>query len=286
MPKIAIVTDTGCDMPETLRQQYGFQTIPLEVRFGNEAYLEGELSLEAFWAKIHSGGRPGTSQPATGRFEEAFASWIKQGYDVLCMTITGKHSGTFNSAYAASRSFPGHVTIYDTQSLSLAQSYQVIAASKAAAEGLELPQIMARVESIRDRTHMFIGLDTIEFLKAGGRADSVMPVLERAVRVLHIKPTLSVIEGQLKFQGVDRSHDRSVRRIRDEVLKHAPAEALIVLHTRVPDEALKLARELSTALNFPFEQTLIGEAGPVLSCHAGPGVVAAAIVTQASTSAR
>ncbi len=281
MPKTAIVTDTGCDMPETLRLQYGIQTIPLEVRFGTDAYLEGELSLEAFWARVQSGGRPATSQPATGRFEEAFAAWIKQGYDVLCMTITSKHSGTFNSAYAASLSFPGHVTVYDTQSLSLGQTYQLIAAAKAAAEGLELPQILARVESIRDRTHMYIGLDTIEFLKAGGRADSVMPVLERAVRVLHIKPTLCVIEGQLKFQGVDRSHDRSVRRIRDEIVKHAPPEALVVMHTRVPEEASKLARELCTSLNFPFERTLIGEAGPVLSCHAGPGVIAAAIVTQA-----
>jgi len=281
MPKIAVVTDTGCDLPAALCQQYGIQTIPLEVRFGKEAYLEGELSLEAFWAKVQGGGRPGTSQPATGKYEEAFASWINQGYDVLCLTITGKHSGTFNSAYAAARSFPEHVTVYDTLSLSLAQGYQIIAAARAAAEGLALPQIMARLESIRDRTHMFIGLDTIEFLKAGGRADSVMPVLERAVRVLHIKPTLSVIEGQLKFGGVDRSHDRCVRRIRDEVLKHAPAEALVVIHTRLPDEAANLARDLCALLKFPFEQALVGEAGPVLSCHAGPGVIAAAIVARA-----
>ncbi len=280
MAKIAIVTDTGCDIPEPLRRQYGIQTVPLEVRFGTQAYLEGELTLEDFWAKVQAGGRPGTSQPAVGRFEQAFAGWIQQGYDVLCMTITSKHSGTFNSAHTASLSFPGHVTVYDTESLSLAQTYQLIAAAKAAAEGLELPQVLQRVKSVRDRTHLYIGLDTVEFLKAGGRADAIMPILERAVRVLNIKPTLTLAEGQLKFLGVDRSHERSVRRILDEIAKHAPAEALFVLHTRLWDEAPKVARELSARLNFPLEQVMIGEAGPVLSCHAGPGVMAAAIVTK------
>jgi len=170
--------------------------------------------------------------------------------------------------------------VYDTLSLSLAQAYLAIVASKAAAAGESVEQIVERLNDVLKRTYMFIGLDTIEYLRRGGRASAIMPILERVVRVLNIKPTIDVVDGQLHFLAVDRSHDKQVRRIRDEVAKHGPPEMLASVHTRCPDEALKLAHGLSEKLDFPFEQILIGEAGPVLSCHAGPGVVAAVIVSK------
>ena len=281
MAKVAIVTDTGTDLSQAQFAQYGIRRVPLELRFGTETFLDGMLSLDEFWARVLKGPEhPATSQPATGLFEQVYAACIEQGYDVLCLAITSKHSGTYNSAYAAAQSFPGRVTVYDTLSLSLAQAYLAIVASKAAAAGESVPQIVGRLNDVLKRTHMFIGLDTIEYLRRGGRANAIMPVLERVVRVLNIKPTIDVVDGQLHFLAVDRSHDRQVRRIRDEVAKHGPPEALACIHTRCPDEATRMAHDLGERLGFPFDQILIGEAGPVLSCHAGPGVVAAAIVTR------
>jgi DegV family protein with EDD domain len=281
MSKVAIVTDTGSDLSQAQFEQYGIRRVPLELRFGTETFLEGMLSLDEFWARVLKGPEhPATSQPATGLYEQVYSACIEQGFDVLCLCITSKHSGTYNSAYAAAQSFPGRVTVYDTLSLSLAQAYLAIVASKAAVAGESVPQIVERLNDVLKRTHMFIGLDTIEYLRRGGRANAIMPVLERVVRVLNIKPTVDVVEGQLHFLAVDRSHDRQVRRIRDEVAKYGPPEMLASIHTRCPDEAVKLAHDLSERLSFPFDQILIGEAGPVLSCHAGPGVVAAAIVSR------
>jgi len=282
MPKIAVVTDSGCDLSQAQQVKYGINVVPLVVRFGTDVYLDGQLSLDEYWTKVQEGtAHPETSQPSSGMFEEAFRPWIEKGYHVLCLTITSKHSGTFNSAYAASQSFPGQVTVFDTLSLSLGQGYQAMVAAQASAEGRSLKEIITQLESIRARTRLFILLDTIEYLRRGGRADQIIPILERVVRVLNVKPVIELADGQLKFVAVERSHDKGVQRIRQEILKRGPAEALISVHTRCSDEAHELARTLAESLNFPVERTLIGEAGPVLSSHAGPGVVAAAIVTKA-----
>jgi len=279
MPKIAIVTDSGADMPADVQHREGIKVVPLVVRFGAEVYLDGQFSLDEFWRKAKAGPPyPETSQPSAGMFEEAFAPLVADGYDVLCLVITSQHSGTFNSAHAASQSFPGRVSVFDTLSLSLGQACQVIAAARAAAEGRSMQEIISMLEGIRSRTHMFIGLDTIEYLRRGGRASKVIPVLERVVRALNIKPLLIVVEGELKLLGAARSRQKSIERIREEITKRSPAEMLVMVHTRSGPDATSLAHTLAEQLGFPFESIMIGEAGPALSSHAGPGVVAAAIV--------
>lgn len=283
MPKIAIVTDTGADLTPAQQAQYGITVIPLVVRFGTETYQDDQLTLDQFWTKVHQGPPfPATSQPPTGLFEEAFRSLIAQGNHVLCLCITSKHSGTLNSAYAAAQSFPGQVTVFDTLSLSLAQAYQAITAVQMAAQGHSLEEILARLDSIRARTHFCIALDTIEYLRRGGRADQVMPLLESVVRVLNIKPLLGVVDGQLKPLGAARSREKSWRHIVQELSKHVPAEAVIVAHTRLAAEAPGFARTLAEQLNFPLEQIPIAETGAILSSHAGPGVMAAAVVQRSS----
>jgi len=139
-------------------------------------------------------------------------------------------------------------------------------------------EIIALLERIRARTHLLIGLDTIEYLRRGGRADQIIPVLERVVRVLNIKPILQVVDGQLKLLGAARSREKSMQRIQQGIAGYGHAEMLIVAHTQRGDEAPDFGRALAERLDFPFEEVMIAEAGPVLSSHAGPGVMAAAIV--------
>ena len=101
------------------------------------------------------------------------------------------------------------------------------------------------------------------------------------MRVLSIKPILQVVDGQLTLLGVARSREKAMQRIRQEIAKYAPAEMLIAIHVRRGDEVSDFAQALAEDLDFPFERVLIAEAGPALSCHGGPGVMAAAIVRQA-----
>jgi DegV family protein with EDD domain len=283
MSKIAIVSDSACDLPPAVCVQYGIISVPLVLRFGNEEYLESQVSREEFWRRaLHPPPYPQTSQVSTGMFEEAFAQQIEAGRHVICVTVTSKHSGTLNSAFAAAQRFPGKVTVFDTLSLSLSQAYQAIQAAEAAAQGHTVEQIIAMLESIRARTQLIIALDTIEYLRRGGRADQVMPVLERVVRVLSIKPLLRLVDGQLTLRGASRSREKCKKSIREELGKNLPAEMVVVLHTRLQDEASQFADTLAEAFHFPRNKVMVGEAGPALSSHAGPGVLAAAVV-QAKT---
>ena len=279
MPSIAIVTDTASDLPKEAQEKYGIITVPLIVRFDKEEHLDCDLALDEFWRRARQAPPyPATSQPSVGMFEEAFARQVEQGKEVICMTVTSKHSGTYNSACTAAQRFSGRVTVFDTLSLSLCQSYMAISAAKAAAEGRSVAEIMSLLESLRNRTEFFLALDTIEFLRRGGRADRIMPVLERVVRMLSIKPLLHFVDGELAPMGASRSREKAMQRIRQEIVKYGPAEMLFVIHTRSPDLAANMAQMLAKDTGFPVEQMMVGETGPVLSCHGGPGIIAAAIV--------
>lgn len=138
--------------------------------------------------------------------------------------------------------------------------------------------ILQRLESIRARTHFVIALDTIESLRRGGRADQIIPVLERVVKVLSIKPLLEVRDGQLKLLGAARSREKSHRLIIDELAKHTPVEAAVVCHTRSADIAPAFAATLAARIGVPVESIPIAETGAILASHAGPGVMAAGVI--------
>lgn len=283
MSKIAVVTDTGADLTPSQQAEHGITVVPLVVTFGTESYLDNQITVEQFWMRVRQGPHhPMTSQPPPGLFEQAFRDLIAQGNHVLCLCITSKHSGTLNSAHTAAQSFPGQVTVFDTLSLSLAQGYQAITAAGMARQGHSLEHIVETLESIRARTHFIIALDTIESLRRGGRADQIIPILERVCRVLNIKPLVEIADGQLKLAGAARSREKSRRQIIDELAKFAPAEAVMVAHTRLPQEAPEFARALADRLSFPVEQVAIAETGAILASHAGPGVIAAAVVQRAA----
>ncbi len=135
MNPIAIVTDSACDLAPAVLAEHHVTAVPLVVRFGLEVFEDGQLTLDEFWAKVaQSPYPPQTSQPPTGAFEAAFSGLVGAGYHVICPVISSKISGTFNSAYAAAQRFAERVTIFATQTWSLAQGYQVLAAAKAAAD--------------------------------------------------------------------------------------------------------------------------------------------------------
>jgi len=280
MSQVVIVTDRGADLTPDQQREHGITVVPLIVRFGSEVILDdGTLAPDAFWQRVSAGhGVPETSQPSAGMFEEAFAPLVAAGHRVLCPLITGRLSGTCNAAHAAAQRFLGKVTVFDTESLSAGQAFQVLAAARAAKEGLSVDAIIARLEGIRARSHMMIALDTVEFLKRGGRAGKVMPILDRVVRALSIKPLLRVFGGELQVTGVARSMTKAVRKITEEFVGLAPARMLAVAHTRRPDEAAAWAEALAPQVGVALSETLVVEAGPALSAHAGPGVMAAAMV--------
>ncbi len=270
---IRIVTDSSCDLPRKLLSRYRIAIVPLVVHFGTESYFDLDLSPQAFWAKAAGGTAPQTSQPSVGVFEEIFERLVEQGKQVLCITLTGKHSGTADTARLAAERFGDAVRVFDSHSLSLGVGFQALAAAKAAEPGCSMEDVVALLDDVRSRFRLAVVLDTLESLRRGGRADSFIAIVDRMARMLDIKPIVGFDEGRLQLMGVARSFRRALGRVVDMMEGAGPLEYLGVVHTRSAERAEELAGRLAERLSFPRERILVREAGAVVASHAGVGAM-------------
>ncbi|HDQ73635.1 MAG TPA: DegV family protein [Chloroflexi bacterium] len=270
---IQIVTDSSCDLPKRFLERLKIIVVPLIVRFGPEEYSELELSLDEFWAKATGPHHPHTSQPSVGTFEEVFSQLVERGKRVLCLTVTGKHSGTYNAANLAAQRFGETVEVLDSLSVSLGLGFQAMAAAKAAEAGQSMQEIVSILDDMRSRIQLTILLDTLENLRYGGRAASFMAVMDRMTRILNIKPIVNFVDGQLRLVRVVRTFRRGVNRLLDTVESAEVFEHLAVVHTRRKELAAEIADRLAERSGFPRERIWVTEATAVLACHAGEGVI-------------
>jgi len=281
MANVRVVTDSAADLTAETAAEHGITVIPLVVRFGEEVYANALMTCDEFWEKVASSPHhPGTSQPPVGVFEEAFDELVKAGHSVLYVALTSKHSGTYATAVAAAQRFGEKVRVVDSLSLSLGQGELVLVAAQAAHAGLDLDQVEEAVREAQSRSHLLILLNTIEYIRRGGRADTIMPVLDRVTKMLDIKPILNVEDGKLGLHGLARSYERGLRKLWHDVVQLAPVERLAVAHIRSPELAEQTADVLSRRLGYPLEQIRMVEAGPLLATHGGPKVVGVVVVRE------
>lgn len=271
--EISIVTDSGCDLPQEILDEFGIEVVPLTVHFGEQVYLDGEMTLEEFWQRAAGPEHPKTSQPAVGLFDQVFQRLVAQGKQVLCVVITSQHSGTINAANAAAERFGEAVQIFDSLSLSLGLGLQALVAAQAARAGRSLQDILALLEDLRARVWLAIVLDTLENLRRGGRADGFIAVADRMTRALNIKVIINLVEGQLRLVSAARSFKGGLQRVFGLVERMGQLEHLAVVHARSQEMAEKTADQLAERTGFPRERIWVRETGTVLACHAGPGVI-------------
>jgi DegV family protein with EDD domain len=281
---IRVVTDSSCDLPAHVLEEFEIEVVPLTVHFGTEVYSGGVLSLEEFWDKAAGPQYPSTSHPPVGAFEEVFEQIVGQGGRAVCVTLTGKHSGTFNSAQVAAQRFGEAVQIFDSLSLSLGLGWQAVSAAQAARAGHSMREILTMLEELRDRTRLLIVLDTLENLRHGGRAAAFISVVDRMTRVLDIKVITNVVEGQLRLLSAARSFKGALKRVFGAVERMGSLEHLGVVHTRNQSLAEQVAEQLAQRIGFPEERIWLAETGPALASHAGPGVIGVTAVPVPTTS--
>jgi DegV family protein with EDD domain len=270
---VRVVTDSSCDLPQQMLDEFEIQVVPLTVHFGEQIYHDGDMTLEEFWQRAAGPEHPKTSQPAVGLFDQVFERLVAQGKQVLCVTITSQHSGTINSANTAAERFGGAVEVFDSLSLSVGLGLQALVAAQAARAGRSIQDIVTLLEGLRARMRLTIVLDTLENLRRGGRADGFIAVADRMTRALNIKVIINLVEGQLRLVSAARSFKSGVQRVFSLVERMGPLEHLAVVHTRSQEMAEKTADQLAELIGFPRERIWVRETGTVLACHAGPGVV-------------
>lgn len=273
---VKIVTDTSCDLPKGMEKALDIRIVPLIFLFGEAQYKDKTMSMAEFWAKAEEVW-PKTAAPSTGDFECAFRDCVDAGHQVVCITVTSKLSATYNAAVIASQRFsPGQVTVIDSLSLSVAQGYLVQAAAQAACEGANLAGVLDAIEVCRQKLHIYISLDTVQYLVKGGRASKLSGIL---ANLLKIRPMLAVQDGELVLREKLRGRNAAKERLLELALEYFPANKVSVAHVDCADEARRLAVELSARTGFPLSDIPFIEVGMALATHGGPGTLAIAVVS-------
>jgi len=277
---VRIVTDTSCDLPAELERELkelGVKIIPFLFHFGLESYEDKSMSIKEFLARA-AVTWPTTAAPSAGAFIQAFRECVEAGDQVVCITITGKHSATYSSAVLASRQFPaGQVTVVDSLSLSLGQGLLVLAAARAGKEGKSPEQVVETVKALQRRLRFFISLDNVEYLVKGGRASRLAGTL---ASLLRLRPILTVVDGELTLAEKPRGREAARQKLLQMVLSCFPAEIVGVIHVDAEATAQELAAMIVAQSGYPRDKILIVETGLALATHGGPGTVGVVVLSE------
>jgi len=198
---------------------------------------------------------------------------VAGGRQALCLTLTGAHSGTFNTALLAARRFGEAVSVFDSWSLSLGLGLQVLVAAQAAEGGRSMQEILSQLEELRSRLQLTIVLDTLDSLRRGGRADAFIAVAERMTQLLNIKAIVNFVEGRVQLLSAARSFRGGLKRVLNLVDELGPLEHLAVVHARQLDRAQQMVDRLAEQTGFTRDRIWLRETGAVLASHAGAGAV-------------
>ena len=273
---IRIVTDSACDVPQDVCDALGVTVVPLTIRFGDEEFVDRkELDSKAFWRKLAStSALPETAAPSVGAFEETFRTLAGDGADgIVCINLSSGLSATMQSAQVASKALEGEcpIEIIDSESASMGIGHLVLHAARRAKEGADLDTIVHEVEDRRGRSKLFGALDTLEFLKRGGRVGGAAAMIGS---MLSIKPVITVRDGVVDKAGQVRTRSKSLRFLVEQI-PAGRVESISVMHGEAPDldELLDLLRPVA-----PDASIDVGDVGPVVGVHAGPGVIGVVFV--------
>lgn len=281
---IQIVTDSSAHLPPDQRQAHNIAVVPLKAIFGTQTYRDDvDLTAHQFYEMLPKAkDHPTTSQPSAGEFIEAYRPLLEAGKEIVSLHLPSKLSGTYASACAAKTELENQfrkalpLSIVDTPWLSMALGMLVIAAAQAAEAGQSREEIVAMVNALIPKLNLIFLLDTLEYLRRGGRIGGAKAMLGT---LLNVKPLLQLEDGQVEPLEQQRSRTKGLKRLVEIVEERADRRPLhvAVLHAEAPREAAALMENLRR--RFDVRECFITEIGPVIGVHTGPNAVGIAFYT-------
>lgn len=271
---IHIITDSTSGLPAALAQQYHIPVIPQVILFGDESYLEGvEMDPATFLHRLRAAKElPKTAAPPPGLFVEQFQRLAGPGNTVLCIHPSAELSGTVRSALTAAADFAdADIRVLDTRTIAGPLAALVLLAAQWAEQGEGADTIMARLQALIPRSHLYFLVDTLEFLQKGGRIGGAAALIGS---VLQVKPILELRDGRVEPLERERTQRKALARLKELTLAQAARGAesrLSVLHAGAPQAAQALAGDLGQQLG--VADVMIMELTPAIVTHAGPGVL-------------
>ena len=274
-----MVTDTTAYLPEELATAHGISRVSLYVTLDGEQRAEGEIGAaeyDDFYERLRRSDEGATtSQPSVGDFVSVYEPLLAEGREVVSIHISAGISGTVESARQARQQLieaskgGERITVYDSRSGCGGQGLLALVAAKAAAGGGGAGDVIDRVEHARDSLKAWFAVDTLEYLRKGGRIGAAQALLGSA---LQIKPILTLEEEIRPIERV-RTRRRAFERMVDYARerKDEGADAWVVQHIHDPDTARQLVDECRQV--FGSDPVFVSEIGPVIGAHIGPGLL-------------
>lgn len=272
---IQIVVDSTADMRPEVAAKVAI--VPLSVQFGEKTYVSGvDITPSQFYEMLsQSDVLPTTSQPAPFLFEEAFEKAVSEGHEVICLTCSGKLSGTYQSANIAAAEFDGKVHVVDSNTIALGLGVMAEYAVGLAERNVSAAEILDKLKEKQEKVRLLALVDTLEYLKKGGRISSAVAL---AGGLLNIKPVISVNDGEIKLLGKARGARQGNALLNQEIAKAGGVDfslPVMLGYTGTQEEQLQKYIQESADLWAAYDGNLpVAVVGSVVGTHAGPGAVA------------
>lgn len=268
--KLGIVTDSTCDIPQFLVEQYELEVVPCILVIDGKEYVDDGRSItrEEFYKQLPSlQTQPTTAAPSIGDFAARYESLLRRGCDqILSIHAAGALTSILNIARKAAEDFPNRVTCIDSTSLSLGVGFQVLAAAEAAELGLQAA--LAAVESTRRNLRVYAALDTLQYLRRSGRVPATVAMLGG---LLSIKPMVELANGEVKPIGAARTTRQANERMSRFLLDEGPLERLAILHTSAEPRAREfLDKMMQKASKSMPRDILMLNVTTIIGTHLGP----------------
>jgi DegV family protein with EDD domain len=282
MSKVAVVTDSTAYIPPEVLRGLPIHVTPLQVLWDGQVLLDGiDITPQAFYERLKTAKvMPTTSQTTPAMFEQLYSKLLKDGYDIISIHISSHLSGTMDSAIQAKAALnSSRIVLVDSQSTAMAMGWQVLVTARAAAQGASLEECKFLAEKAREHTHMYFTVETLEFLRRGGRIGGAAAFLGT---VLDLKPVLELHDGKIEAVDKVRTMNKALDRILDltttKVNGQTPVH-LAVMHANAPEKAVKLMERVRSLYGVSeVSETLITSVSPVIGTHTGPGALGICIM--------
>lgn len=278
MPKFEIMCDSACDLPDYLVDEYDINIIPYYISFDQENYLKEniDITIDDFYDKLYD-NFPKTSLPSVQDYINKFTPYAEQGKNLLCITLTSKFSGSYQSAVNAREiileSYPDfNITILNSRLCTAVQGLFVVEMGKMRKAGLSLEEALEKAERIIPTGRIMFTIGTLEYLQKGGRIGKVSAI---AGNILNLKPLIVVRDGELYPYGSIRGRKKALKKIINMTKEHFEKTGenisdynFCIARGHSTDDAEKIkdkVSELGIKSDLPFFQV-----GSTIGTYCGP----------------
>lgn len=281
MPKIAVITDSNAHFTPQEEKEYGIMAVPMPFTIGEETFYENiTLSREDFYKKMAEGANIVTSQPSPSDVMSIWDKALETHDEVVYIPMSSGLSGSCQSARMLADDYDGKVQVVNNQRISVTQKRSVLDAIEMARSGMTAAQIREELEYVRFESSIYIMLDTLHYLKKGGR---ITPAAAAVGTLLRIKPVLQIKGERLDAFSKARTVNQG-KNVMINAMKHdietlyggtdKETVWLYAVHGNVPDQFAEFSEEVRAA--FPNFNVIDDVLSLSIACHIGPGALAIA----------